>query len=589
MFIFNRNIGSNDESATIAERMEKILFHVSACPDDLEDQLERLSLCEAFIDLCKSLQCDVPCEAVYMDDHQYAMIECEPETWMVVCCKCEDADAVESSISSYVYAPTQQTKAPMMSRLMNMASSSPMENNENIKEVYYKRGTCDGGACRTVFEEESPSTRVLSRLLWSIYHAVVLLHGPIVDILWPKDSADDTPGMIKRLRELLRKSRELQSLKDDGDLTPDEKQTNLLESRGKNEDLLASVLAKSTADRVRSILSQRMPLFLARVDFKKLHMLYGTDALPFMSVDKATFMTIQSLTTLLKGRFQCVKSCVVMYHGELLWSSVSMDILVPIHLFLESHLSNALSQHKSGFLALGNSPLEEHARPCDTAGFYVPQVYLHGETSASRLAVYSFEGLSVLTVLEDNAFTIVGSTLLQFCRELELFVTSEFVVVTDAIATQLATLSNGVIQSDILASRSSRILAQNQVLMDTTERYIYLNEANSVIKISDVWLASVTDRDGSYPTNKQLGGIFAPNVLQTINSIRREFDDNVEFRTMEIIELAQPKRPTSSCWVAAVKSCSRQIFMIIDSKHPFEYVSQRLRTLCDTSFRSILI
>ena len=50
-FMFHRALGSDDEMATVAERTEKLLFYTSSCDDDLEEQLERVSLCEAFIDL----------------------------------------------------------------------------------------------------------------------------------------------------------------------------------------------------------------------------------------------------------------------------------------------------------------------------------------------------------------------------------------------------------------------------------------------------------------------------------------------------------------------------------------------------------
>ena len=50
-FLFHRGLGSNDEDATVSERTEKLLFYTSSCDDDFEEQLERVSLCEAFIDL----------------------------------------------------------------------------------------------------------------------------------------------------------------------------------------------------------------------------------------------------------------------------------------------------------------------------------------------------------------------------------------------------------------------------------------------------------------------------------------------------------------------------------------------------------
>ena len=50
-FIFNRKLGSDDECATFSERMEKILFYASSPGDDFDQQLERLYLCEAFIDI----------------------------------------------------------------------------------------------------------------------------------------------------------------------------------------------------------------------------------------------------------------------------------------------------------------------------------------------------------------------------------------------------------------------------------------------------------------------------------------------------------------------------------------------------------
>jgi hypothetical protein len=715
LFLFHRGLGSDDETATVAERTEKLLFYTSSCGDDLEEQLERLSLCEAFIDLCRGFRADAPCESVFLDDHQYSLLECEPDTWLVVCCKSRllrssgsDAALLASlsSYASYSNVPSAVSKkSPLQKKLPLFRSSVARADRgwpgggdkarPDADKKLYKTGgpkTAHESEQVRILESADPNTRVLRAVLERLYACFRLFHGSLAAMLFEgrggSEDKSTVPGAIKHYRKQLRKSRLLQELVDEGDLVPDEAQAALLAARAANEDALASQLAASTADRARERLCALVPFFLSQVDFLSLHPVYAARALPFLSVDKSTFLSTQMFMTRLADRFPQVRAAALLYGGQLLWSSIELDELRALAAFLEVFVGGQVGweaigppERAPGFLEIGTA-VRPSTGAADGADAYFPAVLGARGGKGGRLAVFAFDRalLAVETAaLGGNEWT--KSHLLEFCGQFETYASAELARLAEQISTSLggaapgapgqglapapaaqggasglfsAYVSGGAAAAD--AGTPSGFTHQggagaaghgvglgasigggagvgggagsgagsgagigssitnssggggassgggnyNLAAADSTERFLYLNESNAVVKISEAWLAGLSapaapkESDARalswYPTNAQLGVIFAPNLVAAINGVRHEFEA-AEDESMTITEYVRPDPALHlpACWLAAVKSEERQVYLVVDAKHTFEYVAQRLRVLKDTSFRSILL
>ena len=82
-FVFSRPLGSDDEAASLEEVAEKIVFfHPETAT--VEEQLQRISLCEGMIDFTSKFSPDKPVHNVHMLEHHYTFVECEPGTWIVM-------------------------------------------------------------------------------------------------------------------------------------------------------------------------------------------------------------------------------------------------------------------------------------------------------------------------------------------------------------------------------------------------------------------------------------------------------------------------------------------------------------------------
>jgi hypothetical protein len=709
LFLFHRGLGSDDETATVAERTEKLLFYTSSCGDDLEEQLERLSLCEAFIDLCRGFRADAPCESVFLDDHQYSLFECEPDTWLVVCCKsrllrssASDAALLASlsSYASYSYVPAAVSKKSPLQKKMPLFRSSVARADKgwpgggggdkarlDADKKLYKTGgpkTAHESEQVRILESADPNARVLRAVLERLYACFRLFHGSLAAMLFEgrggSEDKSTVPGAIKHYRKQLRKSRLLQELVDEGDLVPDEAQAALLAARAANEDALASQLAASTADLARERLCALVPFLLSQVDFMSLHPVYAARALPFLSVDKSTFLSTQMFMTRLADRFPQVHAAALLYGGQLLWSSIELDELRVLAAFLEVFVGGQAGweaigppERAPGFLEIG-TVVRPSKGAADGADAYFPAVVGARGGKGGRLAVFAFDKamLAVETAaLGGNEWT--KSHLLEFCGQFESYTGAELARLTEQISASLGGAASGVLGQGLAPAPAAQGGASglfsayvgvadsgaapvayqggsggassgvglgvgigggagvggvgssgggigssitnssggggtstsggsnySLAAADSTERFLYLNESNVVVKISEAWLAGLgataapKESDGRalswYPTNAQLGVIFAPNLIAAINGVRREFEA-AEDGSMTITEYVRPNATLHlpACWLAAVKSEERQIYLVIDAKHTFEYVAQRLRVLRDTSFRSILL
>jgi len=705
LFLFNRRIGSDEETATVAERTEKLLFYDSSCGDDLEEQLERLSLCETFIDLCRSFQADAPCESVFMDDHQYTLLECEPDTWLAVCCKSRlanfqgtadtEALTMQSSYTAYSYsAPTQQKKSPIQKLTFRRREGSGQKSAKSNASKFdpdnklYKTGSrsAEDHENIRIFESSDPNAKVLKAILQRLYNTFTLFHGRIEDLLGIQHSetasgGKDSPAEIKRLRKALRKCRNLQELIDEGDLVPDEQQRQLLDQRMVYEDQLADLLAVSPADQVRQKLATFVPLFLPTVDFSRLHLLYDFDALPHLPVDKTTFLDTQQAMLSLSRSFSVIEGVALLYNDCMLWSSIPMDLLSSIHLYLQMYSldkGHAGANHENagvvgtvngagsdshsspkdkdsqrvpvpppGFLEIGQSLyVQEHGKPVDGADIYFPRIqHIEGGNKGYRMAVYRRDKALVVILARDVDAPVIQredtylrddtdrrtddeeetrmpegwskARLLEFCAELERYLTPELELLCDTIFKGL--MSNKEMdmsqhqhqphrssfsehqssnhhqthrnsQTNLLGTATNDAVLHNLLVADATERFIYHNESGSIVKISDAWLNQVVEKGDSYPGDSQMGIVMSVKLIQVLNEIRRQFD-SCSAESMTLIEFVRPNasRHEPACWVAAIKSLSRQVYLTLDGKHSFEFVAQRLRNLQETAFRSIFL
>ncbi|GBG30749.1 Vacuolar fusion protein CCZ1-like [Hondaea fermentalgiana] len=632
LFVFNRKIGSTDEAATVSERTEKLLFYSSTCGDALEEQLERLSMCEAFIDLCRSFDADDPCEAVFLDNHAYAMLECEPDTWIVVCCRTRLGDMKEdelvgltsSSFATYLYrspAVASSSKRSPIGKLPFRRNVSNASMRRRASKSHPSHGDSNVSDSRIV-ETADPSVHVLRALLDRMYKLFLLYHGTIQGLLWPEHVQEDIPMRLKTLRKILRKTRQLQELVDEGDLNPDPEQEKLLREREDNEDSLASMLAQSTADKAREMLASFLPAFLSQVDFTRLHLLYEDCALPFATVEKDVMVSVQLLMDRLQGTFpSSVQSCALLHAGEIVWSSLPMDMLRSMHALLDIILcERAESPHSAsdgsngrsriqdgrlasangdegaiaasladrhayplspGFLRMGSaSESNEHSRPEDTTELYFPALFNSSEGVFQRVAVYGMDRMIALVLLPStdpkNATEWSTPQLLELAGNLEGFLHSE-------LSTLVCVLGRGRTFLSTMSATSTT--------GEPEEQYLYINEGSSVVSIADAWLSKVQGPGaGAFPSNHDLGLLFTSNLLTAINNARREFSTEATER-MLIIQFVRPNsyQQQSSCWLASIKSGTRQVYLMVDPKHSFEYVNQRARALREGALHSILL
>mmetsp|Transcript_30658 Transcript_30658/g.49176 ORF Transcript_30658/g.49176 Transcript_30658/m.49176 type:complete len:653 (-) Transcript_30658:1332-3290(-) len=649
LFIFNRRLGSNDETATVSELTEKLLFYTSSCGDDLEEQLERLSLCETFIDVCRGFMSGHPCESVYLDDHQYSLYECEPDTWVVVCCKSRLAetqvDGVEgpavtsSSYSAYSYSsPVPSKRSPIQRISGSFQRGKPANLDQSTERKLYKKGRKQGTGTENIrlFEASDPNPKVLRSLLLSLYEIFTLLNGRIRDLLWPKEG-EDIPGKIKELRKTLRKSRQIQELVDEGDLVPDPHQQELLDNRAKNEDTLANLLSMSTADIVRVGLCGFIPNFLKQVDFLKLHLLYDVSGLPFLSADKSTFLSTQHFMNLFLTKFPEVVGCALFCNSHILWNSLPLELLKRIYKYLEMWTGennksgpSGLAARRPGFVEIGHVSAKQHpdrseqpfAKPVESVDSFFPLVYHVEKNKHYRMFVYMIE-TTFLVVLVDNIrpnnLKWDTTQLLQFSVTFEECLGNDIVRLVETIANTHVTakevasnsmflsytgsidsISSSITHSEQHSRATRTIVSSTHGNNDSTERYLYINGAGSVVKISEGWLESLYPKSPlganhqlsrKHPSLKQMGGLFTPDLIMVLCDIRKQFLDS-SADMMEIFQLVQPKPKLHhhpGCWVAALKSNDRQVFIVVDRKNSFDFVTQRLRSLRETSLRSILL
>jgi len=705
--VFNRKIGSTDEAATFAERTESLLFYSSTCGDALEEQLERLSMCEAFIDLCRSFDAKAPCEAVFLDNHAYAMYECEPDTWIVVCCTSRLGDMNEeelvnltsSAFATFLYRPP----AMPISSKKSPIGKLPFRRNTSHASMLKRQTKSQGAGVSAkdsddirIVETADPSVNVLRALLHRVYKLFLLYHGPISLLLWPEGS-EDVPAGLKELRKILRKTRHLQELVDEGDLNPDPEQAKLLRERETNEDRLASMLAKSTADRVRENMASFLPALLAQVDFSRLHLLYEDFALPFAPLEKDVMVSVQLLMDRLQFSFSPrVQKCALIRAGEVIWSSLPMAMMRSIYMLLDiilyertgtptsvsatgsrsriqgsrlatadgdlgeadSGLANRHSYPLSpGFLRLGSTgELNEHSRPIDSTEVYFPALFHAEDNVFQRVAAYGLDDTIMVVLLPHTERRIMQplerSTspewnkikLLDFAGQLEGFLHKEMVNLVHLLSDGKSTLteqgSPQVTWGNVSGSLSSssrqdgqstagsfsassvepnlisragwqfgqgglQVMTQPRSLgksirgpggygASTTEQgefYLYLNESSNVVTISEAWLSTLSRPNAiSYPSNHDIGLLFSSNLITAMNSARHEFSADTT-KCMLIIEFVCPNtcQHQPGCWLVAMKSGSRQVFLIVDPKHSFEHVSHRSRVLRETAFSSILL
>ena len=169
LFVFHRTLGSNDEDATAQERCEKVLyFYTSRGVSDPELQMSEVEVVEALIEMCKTFGATDPCELISTASKTYALLECEPDIWMVLS------------------VPTTITHAPGKSR--NSTFKIPLIRSSN-------RG--DASPTRSQRSEGNVNSFVMRQWMRTMHESFTFLHGSISSLL----AVDGIAWEIKRLRK----------------------------------------------------------------------------------------------------------------------------------------------------------------------------------------------------------------------------------------------------------------------------------------------------------------------------------------------------------------------------------------------------
>lgn len=268
---------------------------------------------------------------------------------------------------------------------------------------------------------------------------------------------------------VLRKARKFQREADEGDLVPDAAQAQVMADREKNEDRLGHLLAASPADGVRRRMSGFFPLATACVNFSNLHLFYGLPGLLYLAVDKATYLSIQYFMRLLSIGFPQIRSTLLLFNGQLLWTSLSqrhtLTVFNYIRLFLSSETDTKTTP---GYLPVGASGGERHdaqkATPWDGVDAYAPRCYLQpeeegAEQSVRRLLAYQLNRTTLVCIADDVAADgqWTEQDLLTFCGDLESFASVELERLATAL-TKSATVAAGEAVMGSPASPKSGII-----------------------------------------------------------------------------------------------------------------------------------
>ena len=289
-FIFDRSIATEDEAASQAEIGEKILFFH---PADLtvDQQLQRISLCEGVVDFSRKFSPDKACETLRLAKAHYTFFECEPNTFVVMVVSMTNSDGEPGDATP---------KDP------KQASEDEID------------------ACS------------LQAIVKDAYGMYTMFNGTFNHTITSgKYAPADCMDQIKVVRKHIRKALLWQEMAERGDLNPDEAQQKKIDTRDEAKKRLEYLMEVSPANRIRRKLRAFLPAYLAIVDFQHLHLFYDMDGFHFFPVDRATYLSIQYFVNMLQTRFKHYTAATAfLFDGHLVWSNFDAQQMRLVYKFL---------------------------------------------------------------------------------------------------------------------------------------------------------------------------------------------------------------------------------------------------------------
>ena len=252
---------------------------------------------------------------------------------------------------------------------------------------------------------------------------------------------------------------------DEGDLVPDAAQEELMANREENEDRLGLILAKSPADAVRRKMSVFFPQAMTCMNVSNLHLFYGIGGLYYFAVDKATYLSIQYFMRLLAMGFPQIQHTMLLFNGQLLWTSLSQQHTKTVFNFVRMFLSSETELKASpGYLPVGgelDNATTTQATPWDSTDAYAPRCHLSvsGDDltphTAHRVLTYQLNRTTLVCITDDVGKTDEWSDqdLLSFCGDLESFASVEL----DRLATALTKSAAVTAGEAVMGSPSSHV------------------------------------------------------------------------------------------------------------------------------------
>jgi hypothetical protein len=243
--VFDTRLGSEDESASLDERAERVLyFHPS--DTDKESQLFLIDSCLSMNSLA-SMFTDSACDTVYFQDQTLSITECEPGLFFVAGFSHDDSLMPSSTSSSYRYA----TRLSAMANALTPSLPTSSTNNSTTNNASTS-GAVSAGPIPSIVKGSAPATdadtaassapvdddndgiprlngevhaQLARGLLTQLYEQARLFLGCITQRIHSGASTQ----RLKVVRRLLRKAEQLKTdLRDGGASEPTEDQVKAL-------------------------------------------------------------------------------------------------------------------------------------------------------------------------------------------------------------------------------------------------------------------------------------------------------------------------------------------------------------------------
>eukprot|EP00937_MAST-01D_sp_MAST-1D-sp2_P006291 g6291.t1 len=325
-FIFSRPLGSDDEAASLEEVAEKVLFFHPP-NSSLQQQLQRISLCEGMIDFTSKFSPEQPVHAVHMLEHHYTFVLCEPETWMVMVLRRADGGD-----------PTR--------------GGGALQQPDSRERIYDSQGTV------------SVDDTALRAAMLDAYSMFTMFHGTLHDCLYsgragPRDGVE----RLKVLRKQVRKAELLKLMIERGDVTPGPAEEAKLAAAPGAKRELDALTARSPAAALRRRLQRFLPQYLSVVDFGHIHLFYDLDGFHFFPVDRAAYLSVQYFVSMLHARFAShVAGMAFLFDGHVVWSNVDQPSMRLVYKFLRIREQEATQRARAARAAAKRAAAERARR-----------------------------------------------------------------------------------------------------------------------------------------------------------------------------------------------------------------------------------